>query len=177
MVLGLLPLTSLAVGQQQQAQGEEEDAPSASCCNARRAALWVCGVVSVGLELVGVVFSFAAPDVEVIGMSVSSLVSFITVAIGFLVVLTWAIAGFTFIARMQKAVEAAPRVRSLIRLLFANLVVLCATFMVYAVLVVLYPVALAANPYSYTVTVTLHRVGEFFFTFSMLRMIDGTGDR
>ena len=43
-------------------------------------------------------------------------------------------------------------------------------------MVVLYPLVLSSDPYTYTVTITLHRTCEFFVVYSLLRMVDGNGD-
>ena len=53
-------------------------------------------------QVVGLVFMFVEPDVEVIGLSIPNLVNLLTVLIGFLVITAWAISGFMFISRMQK---------------------------------------------------------------------------
>ena len=167
LVLELLPQPS-------NGQGEEEEAPT-NDCNTRRVILWLCGIVCVSLEIVGFVYSYVAPETTVLGFTISTFVSFFTVLIGSMVIFAWAISGLSFISRMQKVVDAAPRVRGLITLFNAHLIILVVVYVVYAILVVLYPLFLAFNPYAYTVTISLHRLCEFFITFSLLRIIDGNG--
>ena len=62
-------------------QGEEED--SSRACNTRRAILWLCGVVTVGLEVVGLAFQFAAPDATVLGFTISTMVNVLTIILSF----------------------------------------------------------------------------------------------
>ena len=53
---------------------------------------------------------------------------------------------------------------------------LLALYIVYAALGILYPVTLSEEPVSFTITITLHRFCELCIMFSLLRIVDGTGD-
>ena len=142
----------------------------------RRVMLWICGVITTILELGGLVTLAQLPDFTVFGFTLPTVMHFALVFIWLFVMIAWGIAGIIFLRSLRKIGEVAPKARSLMRLLGTHLTILVVTYFVFVVLGVLYPFFLAKNPYVFAVTISLHRLCEFLFAFSMLRMIDGRGD-
>ena len=183
-MLALLPLPKAKRTGNDQADNNEDEGyvsdssnedASDDCCNARRIILWCCGVLCTAIEIVGTSLQLMDVSVIFLGFTVSSLLTFSTIVIAFFVIVAWAIMGFLLTCRLQTAVDAEPRIRSLILLFQTHLIILLTVYVIFAVIGVLYDGVLSSSPYLYTVSITLHRACEFFVVYSLLRIIDGTG--
>eukprot|EP00750_Incisomonas_marina_P020642 INCI4062.1.p1 GENE.INCI4062.1~~INCI4062.1.p1 ORF type:complete len:448 (-),score=65.66 INCI4062.1:1694-3037(-) len=144
----------------------------------RRVGLWAAGGVTITLEVAGLYFAFDTGESNLpgLGFSAATLVQFATVVVWFVAMIAWGIAGFMLLRRLRSVSEEIPRVRALKRLLGMHLGALLALYIVYAALGILYPVTLSEEPVSFTITITLHRFCELCIMFSLLRIVDGTGD-
>ena len=69
----------------------------------------------------------------------------------------------------------APKVRTLILLFRDHLIIIVVFFVTFALLVLLYPLVLSQDPWSYTITISLHRGCEIVVAYSIIRIVDGSG--